>query len=338
MVTNSSSNIKTAAAGKVLQGQGIGVNNDFSTATFPATATGTGTILRADGTNWVATTSTYPNTNAINTILYASSANVMSALATANSGVLITDSGGVPSISNALTISNSATTLGTLTCTDAGAAAGPIVDFYRDSASPAASDITGQIIFNGEDSAGNKQEYARIDSKIIATTSTAENGGLQFYTTSAGTATKQIDLLNTGGQYRGNNTNTAPPAGFIGEQIRSYLSAGSKVTLVASTEKNVTSISLTAGIWDVSCVCVFSGSNNSAVSAAGVSSVSATLGTHGDDVIIGSVNSTSFDYCYVVPSYRYTLSSTTTIYMVGYSTFGTGSAYCYGRISGTRVG
>jgi len=337
--------ITIAGSGSTLTTQltGLTVNSvlyGLGTATVGLVASGTtGQVLQTNtGAAPTYSSATYPSSTTVSQILYSSATNVVTGLATANSGVLITDSGGIPSISNSLTISNSATTLGTLTCTDAGAAAGPIVDFYRDSASPAASDITGQIIFNGEDSAGNKQEYARIDSKIIATTSTAENGGLQFYTTSAGTATKQIDLLNTGGQYRGNNTNTAPPAGFIGEQIRSYLSAGSKVTLVASTAKNVTSISLTAGIWDVSCVCVFSGSNNSTVSAAGVSSVSATLGTNGDDVIVGSVNSTNFDCCYVVPSYRYTLSSTTTIYMVGYSTFGTGSAYCYGRISGTRVG
>ena len=43
------------------------------------------------------TTSTYPSTNAINTILYASSANTMAALATGNNGVLITSNTGVPS-------------------------------------------------------------------------------------------------------------------------------------------------------------------------------------------------------------------------------------------------
>jgi len=47
-------------------------------------------------------TSTYPATNAINTLLYASAANVMSALATGNSGVLVTSAAGVPSISTTL--------------------------------------------------------------------------------------------------------------------------------------------------------------------------------------------------------------------------------------------
>lgn len=62
MVTNNSVNEPTAASGKVLQGQGVGTTSNFSTATYPSTATGTGKILRADGTNWVATTATYPDT------------------------------------------------------------------------------------------------------------------------------------------------------------------------------------------------------------------------------------------------------------------------------------
>ncbi len=96
--SNAISSVGPGSSGQVLQSGGNAANPAYSTATYPATATGTGTILRADGTNWSATTTTYPNTNAINTLLYASSANVMSALATANNGILITSATGVPSI------------------------------------------------------------------------------------------------------------------------------------------------------------------------------------------------------------------------------------------------
>lgn len=61
MVTQNRANEKTAASGKILQGQGVGTASDYSTATYPSTATGTGTILRADGTNWTPTTATFPN-------------------------------------------------------------------------------------------------------------------------------------------------------------------------------------------------------------------------------------------------------------------------------------
>jgi hypothetical protein len=85
----------TATAGKMLR-SGSSAAPTWSTATFPNTATGTGTILRADGTNWAASTSSYPDTNAVSTLLYASSANVMSALATVNRASLSTNSTGVP--------------------------------------------------------------------------------------------------------------------------------------------------------------------------------------------------------------------------------------------------
>lgn len=77
----------------------------YSTASAAAILSGTATagqILRS-GTSaapsW--STSTYPATNAANTLLYASSANTMAALATANSAILATDGSGVPSITTA---------------------------------------------------------------------------------------------------------------------------------------------------------------------------------------------------------------------------------------------
>ena len=89
------------ATGRYLQSVS-GAASIWSTVGFPVSVGATGTLLRSDGTNWAATTTTYPNTNAINTLLYASSANVMAALATANNGMLVTSAGGVPSIGNAV--------------------------------------------------------------------------------------------------------------------------------------------------------------------------------------------------------------------------------------------
>jgi hypothetical protein len=80
----------------------------------------------------------------------------------------------------------------TLTSTDAGATAAPILDLYRDSASPAASDTLGEIKFNGEDSAGNKQAYGLIHASILSPTSTAEQGQLHFETATAGALTEKM--------------------------------------------------------------------------------------------------------------------------------------------------
>jgi hypothetical protein len=79
-----------------------GTNWVATTATYPSTAGANGSLLRSNGTNWVATTAIFLNTYPINVLLYASSANVITGLATANDGALITSSGGVPSISSTL--------------------------------------------------------------------------------------------------------------------------------------------------------------------------------------------------------------------------------------------
>jgi len=85
----------------------------------------------------------------------------------------------------------------TLTSTNAGAAAAPIIDLYRDSASPAASDTLGEIEFNGEDSAGNKQAYGLIHASILSPTSTAEQGQLHFETATAGALTEKMIIGTT---------------------------------------------------------------------------------------------------------------------------------------------
>jgi hypothetical protein len=85
----------------------------------------------------------------------------------------------------------------TLTSTDASAAAAPLLDLYRDSASPAASDTLGEIEFNGEDSAGNKQAYGLIHASILSPTSTAEQGQIHFETATAGTLTEKMIIGTT---------------------------------------------------------------------------------------------------------------------------------------------
>ena len=85
----------------------------------------------------------------------------------------------------------------TLTSTDPGAAAGPLLDLYRDSASPAANDTLGEIEFNGEDSAGNKQQYALIHGSIISPTSGSEGGQIHFETATAGVSTEKMIIGTT---------------------------------------------------------------------------------------------------------------------------------------------
>jgi hypothetical protein len=85
----------------------------------------------------------------------------------------------------------------TLNSTDAGATAGPLLDLYRNSATPAASDTIGEIEFNGQDSAGNKQQYAVIHGSILSPTSTTEQGQIHFETATAGASTEKMIIGTT---------------------------------------------------------------------------------------------------------------------------------------------
>ena len=82
-------------SGQVLRSAGAALPA-WSTATYPGTATGTGTVLRADGTNWAASTSTLADTYAQGSIVYAGTANTLSGLAVGSSGQILTNNGTVP--------------------------------------------------------------------------------------------------------------------------------------------------------------------------------------------------------------------------------------------------
>ena len=74
----------------------------------------------------------------------------------------------------------------TLTDTDAGSEAAPIIELYRNSASPADSDYLGQIKFQGENDADQKVVYAKITGKIDDASDTTEDGILEVMLQKAG--------------------------------------------------------------------------------------------------------------------------------------------------------
>ena len=137
--------------------------------------------------------------------------------------------------------------------------------------------------------------------------------------------------------------NTAPSAGFLGEQIRSYVS--SPVSLVTATAKTVASIVLTAGVWDISGLLSFtlgattiptlfqlslSPTNNTSQNNFGDSDSSLNFQT-------GASLGTGYQPTLTVPSYR-VVTTGETFYLVATCTFSVSTATAVGRISATRVG
>lgn len=100
------------------------------------------------------------------------------------------------SISDVLQIGSGATA--TLNSTDAGASGEPTFTLYRNSASPAASDVIGLLHFDGNDSGGNQTSYVSLQSSIVDTTNGSEDGKLSIGTQVAGTLTSIATFDSTG--------------------------------------------------------------------------------------------------------------------------------------------
>lgn len=145
----------------------------------------------------------------------------------------------------------------------------------------------------------------------------------------------------TGGAAFGLTQGTAPSSGCIGEQIRSYIPSASPVSISTATPVNITSVSLTPGIWDVSAILGLSGTITGTLFIGAISSTTASIpaASNADSVVYNPVPPTAVsDTSLTIPSYRVTLSATTTYYLVTSCLFTIGTLTGYGRISATRVG
>ncbi len=88
----------SSTAGQLVASGGASAVPVWTTPTYPTTSATSGKLLRSDGTNFLSSTSTFADTYSASTLLYSNGANTVTGLATANSGVLVTSGGGVPSI------------------------------------------------------------------------------------------------------------------------------------------------------------------------------------------------------------------------------------------------
>jgi len=183
--------------------------------------------------------------------------------------------------------------------------------------------------------------FALYDCNINSSNTNALTGsgtiiqsGCSFFGTS-----HQCNATNSGsGAAWGLTQGTAPAAGCIGEQISSVVTG---VSVSSGVITNITSISLTAGIWDVACL-VYGASSAQFLDnlIGGISTVNNTLpGNYADQKNIQQPGtSLTSSLSIAVPAYRVVLSSTTTYYVNGYAGFTGGTCTLNGRISGTRVG
>lgn len=136
-------------------------------------------------------------------------------------------------------------------------------------------------------------------------------------------------------------TNDNAPVGSEGEYVTATVAPGT-VALTSVTAVNVTSITLTAGDWDVTGVINFTptATTSIAVLAGGPSSTTGALGAQ--DSFFQSSNATQVPGTTIViapptPVIRFSLASTTTIFLVTRATFSLSTLAAGGTIRARRA-
>lgn len=146
------------------------------------------------------------------------------------------------------------------------------------------------------------------------------------------------------GQLPGTATNDNATSGNFGEEVISNILVGSAVSLTTATGTNITSLSLTAGDWDVSVLAYFLGG-----ATTNVVNFYAELNAASGTMTFASPNFAGFAFgtsgivpgastltCTIAPK-RYSLSGTTTVYFNVYSSFSISTMSAYGIIRARRV-
>jgi hypothetical protein len=157
-------------------------------------------------------------------------------------------------------------------------------------------------------------------------------------------ATKFLDgtavySVPTSAAVKGTTTNDNAAAGYLGEYVESVIASGSAVSLSNATAANIASISLTAGDWDVTGVLdfVLTGATSTDYKA-GVSATSATFGGQDSFVNFPFLTTLLSDTLgLMLPAVRFSLTTTTTAFLVAQATFSAGTTAGYGTIRARRV-
>lgn len=128
--------------------------------------------------------------------------------------------------------------IATGTSTNAGAAAGPLVEMYRNSASPANSDVVGGLRITGKNASAVKTTLAQVHGVIIDTTNASEDAKVVVQTVVAGALADRVHI--GAGAWMDGATGGDPGAGNINAtEVRQ---AGSAIRpLISGTVQATTS-------------------------------------------------------------------------------------------------
>lgn len=262
----------------------------------------------------------------------------------------------------ALSVAHSATTTPIQLLNPSGSTSGQAIVSTGPSTAPAWGNVTATslgsqaantVVANFTGSSASPTAFAMPScsasgSALLYTSGTGVTCGSSFAMTTGATFTGSITPSQTAGIV-GTTTNNNANAGSVGEYVCAQVTnggspigcqtnSGTPVSLTSGTPGNITSVSLTAGDWDVSGAISFLPNSSTAIQlhATAVGTTSASLGNDYQAALYSIAAGTGVPR-QISPVVRISISSTTTVYLVGQANFTTSTLTAYGFIRARRV-
>lgn len=147
---------------------------------------------------------------------------------------------------------------------------------------------------------------------------------------------------------QGTSTNDNAIAGDVGEFVTSTVASGAAVSITTATPVNITSISLTAGDWDIDGIIDFLPAATTSITqlVTAVSLTANTLSTQPGGSGLGTDPLVTWNQAASVPAavvglatatIRLSIAATTTVYLVASANFTVSTMTGYGTIRARRV-
>lgn len=142
------------------------------------------------------------------------------------------------------------------------------------------------------------------------------------------------------GQLPGTATNDNASAGNVGEYMESIIAVGSAVALTTAVTSNVTSLSLTAGDWDVVGSVIFNPGATTSITAliASICLTTATIdGTYAWSHRMSAFVPNAPFGGYGIARRRVSINATTSVFLTAQGVFTVSTLGAYGYINARRV-
>lgn len=233
----------------------------------------------------------------------------------------------------------------TITMSDTGTTnIASALDIRHATSGVAAANFGTGITFSAETSTGAMQFAAQLAARWSDATDTTRTSYYDFLSVKSGGSLASCGKASADGwDIKGTTSNDAAATGYVGESKQTLELSTAAATLTSNSNFNVTTISLTAGDWDVSGIINFTFTNATSVNTCYGTLNSGSLAMPDDGTMVygfcfysGVAN--TFGAGLRIPSMRFSLNATTTIYLVAKSLFSpAGAAKAFGSIFARRI-